>query len=362
MSLFLLLLIPVVICGVTFLIFRSQITLKEFCLSEAICSVIIFSCFKLASCGAMQDTEILGGRVVQKNHGSQNCCHCILICTSCGKDCTTCHCQYLHAVDYYWSVSLSTGDDITVDSCESNKSNVPRRWTEAYVGEPAFTSRFYANYLLADPQSILRKTAQPQFLKQVPEERPGIYDLYRTRKVVSLGVKVPDSWESRLQELNADLGASKQIDVTFIFTKEKDPRFADAIETKWIYGPKNGLYIVAGVPDGKVITWTRVITISEVELLKVSLRDKLVNISLDNSAQALIIVRSIIGNYWKRTSLEKFKYLATSAEPKGGWLIAMFILALLLSIGVTAWAHKVDIFGEEALADYYSRHFKRRSL
>lgn len=345
-----LLLIPLVIGVGAFFVRRETITMKEFFLMEAVAIILVTLGFFLARWGALQDTEYWNGRITKKIHDSQSCCHCRQVCSTCpdGKGGTrSCNCHTVcdHARDYYWSLAISTGDTITIDSCEPDENDVPVVWARAKVGEPASVAHLYTNYLRADPDSLLRRTADPRFEMAVPAF-PEVYEFYKVRKVVQIGVAIPFDWDEGLREINADLGAKKQVDITMVFTRESNPEFANAVETEWLYGPKNALIIVVGVPDGETIQWTRVVTISRGEEVKIELRDGLLGMTLSNSGTALAFIRKAVEENFHRTSMSEFEYLASAAKPSDGWLIALYIAAVLLIGGLALYMNDNDVFGE----------------
>jgi hypothetical protein len=304
----------------------------------------------------MRDVEHWNGRITSKDHGSQGCCHCRSVCDSRDKDgnCTSSHEECAHPHDYWWSLSVSTGDSISVDSCEPWESNVPKAWTNAIIGEPAAVAHHFQNYLKADPYSLVNKVADPAMLETVPPF-PAIHDLYKVSKVVSAGIVLPPEWNRELLEINADLGASNQVDVTMIVTDKTDPIWADALEAKWLYGPKNSVNIVIGVKDGK-FNWVRVVTLSRVEDLKIALRDGLQGLRTDEWEKGLGVIRNAISTKFVRTPMAEWEYLASAATPPTWVLVLLYVMAIGLSCGLIWWAHEQDIFG-----DKWKQRFKRRN-
>jgi len=355
-----LLIIPLLVGGGMFLIFKSTITWKEFLLMEAVAIAILVGGFFLARWGALQDVEHWNGRITHKNHGSHKCCHCHIECCGHDKDghCN-CHrevCQHIH--DYYWSVSVSTGDEVTIDRCEPSRRRVPAAWTNAKVGEPASVSHRFTNYLLADPDSLMHAGAHEEFLAQVPRF-PRIHSFYKVNKVVEHGVKVPPGWEAGLRELNADLGGSKQVDVTLVVTKVADPAFADAVEVKWLYGPKNAVIIVAGAPDGKKFDWVRVVSLSRVERLKIEMRDQLAGWPLEKAEEGVAMIRKLVSAHFERTPMAEWEYLASAAKPATWVLVLLYIVALVGTGILGVMMHMNDVFGDEGFRSRLGRRRRR---
>jgi len=358
MSLIGLLLVPIVIGGGAFYFLRATITWKEFLAQMGASVILIVGAFALARWGAMQSIENWNGRITDKDSGTESCCHCRTVCDATDDEgnCTSSHEECDHAFDNYWNVSVSTGD-VLHDGCNGS-SSTPGWWAKAYVGEPASVPHRYTNYLKADPESILRHEVEGTDLSGIPSY-PEVHSWYKVKKVVTHGgARVPRSWQSDLLELNADLGNKRQVDVTVLLTKRKDPEFAFAVETAWLYGPKNSLNIVMGT-DGETITWARVVTISEVEDLKISLRDGLQGRKL-NDPEIIPFVQGEVERKFHRTPMAEFEYLSSAASPEGWWLLLLYVLAIAVSGGLTYWMHREDVFGDQGWQRFRESGFRRR--
>jgi hypothetical protein len=260
-----------------------------------------------------------------------------------------------HFQDYYWSLESTLGD-IPVESCEPHSSQVPLAWASAYVGEPATVSHTYTNYLKADRESLFVHKELEHF--KVPE-LPEVYGYYRANPVLG-DAAVPGEWQTALREINADLGASHQVDVKVLTTRVQDPTYAQAVEARWLYGPKNSVTIVLGI-EGTKITWARVVTFSKVENLKVFLRDELQGKTFEDDVP--LIIRRAVSQMFRRTAMSDYEYLARAAQPSTGWLVFLYVLGTAISVGIAVYMHKHDVFGEESLQFGYSyrqNHYRRK--
>lgn len=336
-----LLLIPVLIGGGVFLVFDKTITIKEFGLQLAISITLIIGAWFAARYGALQDTEHLNGRITEKLSGTESCCHCTTVCDSRDKNgsCTRSHQQCDHSFDYWWSLKTTAGT-IPIKNC-SGWNNAPGIWRNASIGEPATYNHNYTNYLKADPDTLLKHTDFHKF--NIPNY-PEVFDFYKLNPVLTTGPAIPNNWQKLFHEINADLGPSNQVDLTILLTEVLDPTYAQAVEAKWLYGPKNSITIIMGISDNQ-IKWARAITISKVEELKIQIRDQLKDKSLaDNKLPNLI--KSLVANGFKRTPMAEFEYLAKAAEPPKEWLIGLYILTIVLNIGLSYWLHIQDLFQE----------------
>ncbi len=344
MHLFVLVLIPIAMLGGAFLLFKATISWKEFLLSMGVAMATLLIGWQIAKWGALQSNEHLNGRVTRKIEDTQSCCHCHDVCDARDKDgnCTRSHEECDHSRDYYWDLETSVGT-IKVEDC-SGSDNPPDVWTRARVGEPASVGHSYSNYLLADPDSLFVRETMEKFASAIPEY-PEIYNLYQTSPVIGQGTAVPFGWQEAVREINADYGATNQVDVTVVLTNISDPTYAQALEAKWLYGPKNSLNIVMGL-HGDTIQWVRVVTFSRVEMLKVRLRDQLQTLKV-NDPKVLQIIRNEVRTGFKRTAMAEFEYLARTAKPKGWYLFFLYLFEVIVVGALIYVMHRNDVFGDE---------------
>lgn len=342
MNFILILLVPVLISGVAFLVLKATISWKEFLLMLGLGVGMTLIGWQIAKWGSLRSNEHLNGRVTHKEDGTQHCCHCRDVCDAHDKkgNCTSSHEDCDHITDYYWTLNTTVGD-VSIENC-SGSNDPPSIWVNAKIGEPASVDHGYNNYLLADPDSLWVHAHMDRFEAGIPDY-PQISRKYQVNHVV--GLSAPASLISAMSEMNADLGASNQVDITIALTAERDPSFAQALEAKWLYGPKNSLNIVMGI-QGDTISWVRVVTFSKVEMLKVRLRDQLQGLAL-NDPKVPAIIRNEIGGGFKRTHMADFEYLASTASPTGWILALLYVFEILLCAGLTFWMHRKDVFGDE---------------
>lgn len=338
-----LILVTLLVGGAAFYFFR-EITWKEFLLQIGACSLLLFASYNLAKCSMLADTEYLNGRITKKAHGTESCCHCREVCDSRDKDgkCTSSHTVCDHFQDYWWALDTTVGR-IGVRDC-SGSSRAPKVWTNARVGEPATVASYFKNYLRADKESIIRHDVDLSgFMDRVPKF-PGVHSLYKRNPVVTDGVKVPAKLVKHIQEFNADNGALKQVDVVVVLTSAKSSTYAQAVEAKWLYGPKNAFTVVLGVTPTGHVGWARAVTFSKVEELKLDIRDDLKAVPL---AETGPIITELVSAKFKRTPMSDYEYLEKSLTLSTGWTIALYILAILLAVGISVYMHAQDVFGDE---------------
>ncbi len=346
-----LLLVPIVVGGVAFVVWHHTITWREFGLQLFVTLALLVGCWAFAWHRSTQAIEHFGGRVVDKRSGTQACCHCESDCQRRNRNgvCVRSRQRCSHAHDYWWSLSISTST-----SGEANVQlgeeclDAPYHsagWSRVGVGDPVVVPHEYTDYLAGDRNSLVRRqgtTAQVEpYLDRIPPF-PRIHDELFVQEVVADGVVIPHGWQREIAEINADLGPRKQVDLTVLLTSADDPNYALAVESVWGLQPKNALHLILGAPDGRTIAWARVVTLSNVELLEVSLREGLEGRQLDDPT-LLSFVRQELDAKFERTPMAEFAYLAGAAAPSGAWLIGLYSLALVLSLGLSWLMHRLDV-------------------
>lgn len=256
-------------------------------------------------------------------------------------NCTASHQECDHTLDNWWSVDVSSGD-VIMDDCNGS-SSTPNWWENAYIGEPAAVEHSYTNYLKADPESLIRPSSK-KYLGEIPATWPSVTDRYKVERVLRMGPNapaVPDGWRKALNEMNADLGVKHQVDVMVVLTSHKDPEFADALEAKWLFGPKNAVIVVLGSTDGTMVQWARVVSISDVELLKINLRDNLpgkpLNLDVLNTIETEVVA------HFKRTPMEKYSYLESVAEPTPSGAFIAYVVTFAVLIALAVYFHRKDV-------------------
>lgn len=304
-------------------------------------SILLLAGFSLARWSSMRDQEYWSGRITEKTTGSEHCCHCRQECDTCTRRDSSgntsrysCNCREVcnHSRDYWWSLEFSTGDSVPISRCEPNSWAEPPAWTNAQVGEPGVVPHAYTNYLLADPDSVYRQSAAAEMPTPA---YPALYEYYKVDRAIDMGTSMPlGAWNQALNQMNADLGGKKQVNIILIATPNPDPIFADSVEHNWLYGKKNDLIIVVGVgaPDKDTIAWARVVTISNVEDLKIALRDGLQGKSLSDVEGTAQLIRKEIEEKFNRTPMANFEYLASAAKPTFWGTIGLFVEAIVASM------------------------------
>lgn len=343
-----LMIVPIVVMGPMWAGNRGKFTVKEFALLEAIMFVLVLGGFQAARYGAVTDTELWNGHITKKYKGTETCCHCTTVCDSTDEDgnCTSSHEECDHSYDNWWSLDVSTGDTLH-EGCDGSWSS-PNWWKDAYVGEPASVPHSYINYLLADPDSVLLQHIDTTGYEGGAPNYPKVFGKYHVTRFIHSGtVASVGEWDNELDIINDNLGAEKQVNIIVIATTDSSPTYADMIEVEWLYGKKNDVIFVLGAPDGDTIEWAKVVTISNVEMLKLTARDEMPGMKLSNPVGTSGYIQDLVSEKFERTPMVEYEYLWASAQPGPFSLIFLYLLAIVGSIGGSFVMVEKDVFGDE---------------
>lgn len=356
----LLLILPLpLLATVAFFIFSNRVCWREFGVTLAAVVVIGLVSMLSAYYGATRDQEILNGTVVGKEKNRVSCshsyqCNCRMVETCSGSGasrschqtqrCSTC---YEHSNDWDWDVETTVGD-LTIDRIDRQGVKEPPRWTAVRAGEPASREHTFINYIKAAPDSVLRMTGQEKDFQGLLPSYPGVYDYYRAQHLIPVGVQVPDleKHERTLNVINGALGSMKQVNILFVIVKTGDRRYLHALEEHWLGGKKNDLVVILGVPDGQdKITWAGVMTWSNVETLKVLLRDDIEKLGTINRMDEILEhTRGLVAKHFSRKPMKDFAYLQYQYTPSTGTMMFFTLFALFASVGLGIYFIKNDPF------------------
>ncbi len=363
MVLFGLLLVPVLIGLVGLVLGKGLITWKEFVVQEIAVVALIGVGYLIALHSRTSDTEIWNGVIARKWQGSGSCCHSYPChphscnCDSKGR-CSTCYDTcYEHVADVTWNAVTSNGETAFYDGCNRPGSSPPARYDAIVVGEPTAIEHSYTNYIRGNPDSILRRTgAEERFASLIPAY-PRVYDHYRADRLIAVGVAVPDlrRLNARLSEINARLGAPKQVDIVVIVVNEADERYLEGLREAWLGGKKNDLVVVIGAPQFPRIAWAGVVSWTRNEEIKLSIRDRIASMRTFDGDAVLDVIAEEVRAKFVRRPMADFEYLRSTIEPPTWACWLLFALGCLASLGLTWYFWVADPFGDGAPRYGYGR-------
>ena len=360
---YLILLVPVIVALIARLAFKTTITWLETAAQITVASIVLSIVWFAGSYAQTHDTEIWNGEITSKHrdHGTyEQAYDCFCTTDEDGNEsCSTCY-ETHYTVDWYLK---STIGKVQMDYEDSTWRSVydtpdPKNYAAAYVGEPCSLTYSYTNYIKAVPDSLFNMSdaRYEQFASLIPQY-PTVYGKYHVDHVITMGmganVAVRD-WNNYLAGKLKKLGPASQANVIVILVNTADQTYRHALETAWLGGKKNDVIVMAGVTNYPKIDWVDIITLGQNAdngMLTVKIRDELTALSTIENGQAFIdVVSANVGQHFDRKPMEDFDYLKDDIQPANWVVITAFILAFLLSAGLTWFFHVQDPFG-----DGYSR-------
>jgi len=355
----LLMLVPVLIAIGTLLAFKGKVAYWEFFAQIGVLALVVAASLGIAYESRTTDTEIWNGQVTSKKRVQVHCrhsyeCNCYYTedCSGSGtsRSCsTTKHCStcYEHSYDVDWDIHASTGEGTSIDTIDRQGLDMPPRWGRAYVGEPWASKHNYTNYILANPDSVLLGTKgdMQRFGKLIPKYPDGIYDYYYNNPVINMGVPNVDyvAWNWLIRDINKTLGPQKQVHIIVILVPTNDRAYMLALRDAWVGGKKNDVDVVIGSEDGNTIGFADVMSWSTNKALQVTLKDRIEGSYLTDKDAIVAAINENVSHDFKRMHMKDMKWLMRSFQPSQTAMIIIFILATLISIGISVWAVLADV-------------------
>lgn len=343
MILLTMLLIPILVALGFFMFSGKNITIGEFLGQNALQLLIMLPFAFGGGCMSTHDIEIWNGRVIEKSRVKVSCSHsypCRCRSVSCGKGCTTMHCDtcYSHSYDVDWRVKTNNDERFEIDRVNSQGTIEPPRWTQVKIGEPTSLPHSYTNYVKASPDSLFRRQGLlDKYANNIPSY-PKVYDYHRFNPLVLANGAIlynGEDLKKKLTELNADLGQKKQVNIMVLLVKDLPQEYFYAVEQAWIGSKKNDFVVVAGIDISGKIQWTNVMAWTENKMAEVVVRDAVLKIGDANKVDEIVqAIGAGVSNHYIRKSMEDFAYLKNAMTPTFGTWIAAMIIGLISSIGL----------------------------
>lgn len=340
---------------------------KELLVQVAVGLILASVGFFSAMCHRTSDTEVWNGKIAKKYETTGSCCHDYPCnphpcnCDKDGKNCSTCYDTcYEHAADDVWEAKTTNGEIAYTNGCNRPGSSPPARWKRIKVGEPTAIEHRYTNYIKGNPDSVIRRKGGKETYGDLLPDYPSTYDHYRISRVLGVGVSVPGAGKlnKRLSEINANLGARKQVNIILLVVKTGDRGYLHALEEHWIGGKKNDAVIIVGTPHFPEIAWAGVMSWSDSEAMKIRIRDGIEGLKVFDGDKILDIVEREIASGFVRKPMSDFAYLEATISPSSGWLWFLYVFGIILAVGLQAYFWVADPFGEDG---YFARRRFRRN-
>jgi len=355
---YLIILVPAVVALIARWKFKATITWPETGLQILVSSAILGLVWMAGSWSQTHDTEIWNGAVTSKHRDHDSyirsySCNCSTDSDG-NTSCQTCY-ETHYTVDWYLKSTVGHIRIKHLDSTWRSVYNKPdsANYTAAFVGEPCSKTYGYTNYIKAVPDSLFNmEDAEYAAFDSLIPTYPTVYGKYHVDHVITMGMgsklAIRD-WNDYLAGKLRKLGPASQANVIVIVANTADQTYRHALETAWLGGKKNDIIVIAGVTNYPTIDWVDTITLGQNSgngLMTVKIRDDLTALGTIENGQAVIdSITTNVGQYFDRKPMADFEYLKDDIQPATWVLITAFILAFLLSAGLTWAFHVFDPFG-----------------
>jgi hypothetical protein len=218
------------------------------------------------------------------------------------------------------------------------------KYVTTYDGSPAnfvplTTEHRYTNRVRVS-KSVFRQYKGQAGSVQV-YDYPSVTDYYQP-SVIGAG-KGQEQATALLDVYNARQGAEKEVRLFLLVFPGGDVNTGMAQESYWEGGNKNEVVVCVGVNQGK-ITWCYPFTWSEVDLMKVKMRQEVMDLQ---EADLLCVAQKmvkLVDQMFVRKHFREFAYVSVTL-PRWS-VVTIYILTLAVTVGTLMWVCN-NQFGEE---------------
>ena len=349
--LYILMSLTLIIAGCAYFFSGGKITNKELLVQLGIVNSLLVLFWVIGNLSLSLDTEILNGKVVDKQRNRVSCehsysCNCRQVCSGSGdkKTCSTvCQTCYEHSYDVDWDVYTSVGN-FSIEREDRQGLIQPKRYTDVIIGEPAAREHIFRNYIKAAKDSLFNnKEIESKY--SVPDY-PSVFDYYRANNVIVNGNPHVDvkSYNTLLRDQLKVLGAKKQVNIILIFTSVSSQDYAVAVRNKWLGGKKNDVVVVIGTQDGKIPMWANVFSWSTNDLVNTTIRNDVIEQNDLTPEKLVATISTDVNKHFVRKPMEDYEYLKNSVEPPLWCVILCVLITVGGSVGLSVFFYKRNVF------------------
>jgi len=221
--------------------------------------------------------------------------------------------------------------------------------------QPVVTAHSYENRVRSSKSIFNFQKVDPKDISTygLVDYRPA--DLFGYNPIFGA---VNDSASKRLAWWNAQLGSVKQVHMNIIVFHNKTIRSAEMQRSYWKGGNKNEFILCIGVDSNNKIQWTKVISWTEIEILKLRVERSVA--SMDFNLPTIVDTMAInVRKDFKRKEFKDFKYI--SVEPTPFATVMAFVVTLILTVGISIFSI-MNEFNVDGVEGDSTRNFYRRKI
>lgn len=320
--------------------YPHEVTWQEMAVGAVVQTVVLAVIIYGGYYSQGKDVEILNGSITAKFRDEVSCehsysCNCRTTCTS-GKNSscsTTCDTCYEHWSDFNWVVETTVGSFL-IDRVNRRGDDMPPRWKNVQMGEPASLPQNYYNYIKAAPFSLFNNMDESEV--EVPAY-PTVYDYHRINRVInhsSLDIDVKPL-NNILNDALKTLGPKKKVNIIVIL-HTNDVTFSEIVRTKHLGGKINDLYVLIGLNEDMSIKNVATFSWSKSDLVNVTVRDAVADIGQYDTEQVAQAILDNVDKHYEHRSIEEFQYLKHETTLPI-WAVALAVIFGLVFPFVSAY-------------------------
>lgn len=330
------------------LIFPHRVTWGEVGASVGISVVFSIICTLLIMFGGKFNTEILNGKVVNKDQVQVSCEHSYQVCSGTGENrvCTT---YYDHNWDYDWMVYTTVGD-IRIQRVDRQGTEEPPRFSKVVIGEHVAMENSYIDYLKGIESSLLyRKNHRVDSdLQRLVPNYPNVYDYYRSKPVIFRGVGADKSTQNQynlaMRNLLKEIGGTKQVNVVVVIANTDRAEFGEYLRNEWRNGRKNDQVVVIGAPNFPEVAWSYSFGWSKNQEVNPAIDYDISEIDTLTPEKLSDVIKTNVVKEFKRRPMEEFKSYMWETKVEFWKLILVIILQIAINVGTAYYFYHNDIY------------------
>jgi hypothetical protein len=382
-------LIPLLVVGVSYFIWKNKFIWWELFIPIALCSIAIPITYYIQKETSLKDVEY-NGYIIQEaryyeswtSWVSQTCTRSV----PCGTDskgnttyCTEVYdCSYCDENSAYWVAIDNGGNEFQISEVKYNQ--LMKKWgvspkfhelnrtihnwgscgddgdmynitwngsmytSEASTLKHSFDNIVKISHSAFNYPDISEKEARKIGLYDYPK----FYDTYKQQAILGLDsfkIQEKERIQTLFEYLNGNLGPKNKVRVFTLLFKNKPIDIAFRQEAYWDGGNQNEFVVCIGLNDTLGIDWVKPFTWCDNKRISVDTREDIMELNSFKASSIYHIYEENIPKYFKYKSFKDFNYL--TFDPTDGQLIFVYILSFVLSIGTTVWCVKNNISEED---------------
>lgn len=213
------------------------------------------------------------------------------------------------------------------------------RWSQSSWGDGNRYTTTWENRVIASHNVF----NFPEVADRTPlYDYPKISYPYTTPFILGEGGPTKEVAERKLAIWNALHGPTKQCRLIFCVFRDQPFQVALDQESVWQGGNKNEFIVMIGVDSASEhIAWSHVASWTEVDQLKVAVKDLVRNQGTLDLVKLVDVVGPIVEERFERKHFRDFNYI--TVEPPLWGIVLTFVVTTVFNVGLSVWIVQNDI-------------------